>query len=468
MGVGASSRNIRHDPAKQGRKRGLKGGLFVTAAAVAILCPVAAIHAEESLRATLTLSQRLQSVSNSPSSGKDGLQSLTSLDFGLRSQTRTQTFALGLSTGINYPFGDSSGATLDNPVARLSYGLESKSSTLDFSASYRKSDVATSNFYDEALGQDVVVGGGQRALTSVRTGLTLGRDGPVTFDLRHSYSRSIYTDTTDPTLLDSTRQRLSADLSLRVSPVLTTTLSASRGATNQVGPTGTDTTTESLGFSARYAVDPALTASAGISYDRNTSAGPGGDLDTHGLGFNLGLDRDLANGTLGATLSSSETINGTRSQILFTRSLDLPRGSLSLGFGATKTDGLPLRALVDLGLTLDVTDTSQFSVGLSQTATTSDTDAETIATRLSARYTAELTALSSLSGGVQVADQNALAPGASDRISFSADLRFDRELGQDWSLVSGYSRTVSRVQGAAARTKDTVFVGLEKSLDVRP
>ncbi|MGZ2260313.1 MtrB/PioB family outer membrane beta-barrel protein [Roseobacter sp. A03A-229] len=423
--------------------------------------------AEEGLRATLGVSGRLESVNKdgfTTEQDEEGTRFLTRLNFGLTSEARFQRleFSAGTSLAQNFSNGEFEG---EDPTLRLNYNLENRGSVLTFGSSFQRRDVDQSNF--DLEDEDVEVGDGERTIRSFNTGLTIGRDGPVRFDLSQRYSRSTFSDTVDPDLSDSTRENYSARVTFRISPVLSTNIFATRDTVDRDNAGETDTEDDSFGVGASYEISPVLTVNGQVSYDSSESTSATSQ-DSDGLGYRLDLSRALANGALTAGFTSTETINGTRYQIRAGRSLSLPRGSISFSLGATKLDGTSAEPLVNLGLDYALTDASQISVSLSQSSTVNQDDDESVRTRLGINYTHTLSEISSISAGAQLASSNDLSDGGIDRSSLSADLTYRRAVGGDWNMVTGYSYSTSRRDGQEDRNTSTVFLGLEKSFDFRP
>ena len=167
----------------------------------------------------------------------EGLRAVTALDFGLRAQTRTQRFAFNLGGGLVLSEDGTDTVDVEDPFARLGYALENRDTALTFDASYRRSDVDESNFFDDLIILDpaAFVDEGTRTTITARTGLEIGRTAPVGAILSHTYARTSYSDTTDPNLLDTTVNGVDGRVIFRLSDVASTYV---RGAWREVDQDG--------------------------------------------------------------------------------------------------------------------------------------------------------------------------------------------------------------------------------------
>jgi len=445
-------------------RRGTTVALLTTAQLPLALGPAAA----EGLTASLTLSERLESIEEQGFSEDEGVRSLTSLNFSLSSERRNQRLLLGVNTGLAYNLSgkdDGDDFEFEDTSLTLSYAIENRNTQLTFDGAYRRADVDDAVFFNELIGQDVLTGGGRRDVFSFNTGLTWGREGPFTVTLGHNYSDTNFSDTTDLDLVDRITQGFNADVSFEISPVLTATAFASWQEVDRDGVNENDQINRFYGVGANYRLNPTTRLSASVNFNNNDSTFSD---ENDGVGYSLGLDRDLANGLLRFSLSQDETINDTRREIMISRSIDLQRGSLSLGLGATKTDGFSAQPLANLGLNYEINKLSELDVTLAQTASVDGDDEETVTTRLGVDYIRSLTELSSLSAGIQLVDQNALDSGGIDRSSINFDVTYRYDVGSDWDLVTGYEYSSVRTDGQEDRDTSTLFLGIERSFDFRP
>lgn len=448
-------------------KKAALGGLLGIAP---LLTPIGSTMAQEGLNASLTIGERLRNVSEEgfTTPQNEGTSAVTTLGFSLLSETVSQTLSLDLGTDIPIYADDNdnfnSSFVLEDPFARLAYTLDNRNSLLALTTSYRRSDVGTSNFFDETLDEDVVTGGGKRELSSARFALTLGREAPVTTDLSYTYLRSTF-DQADPSTSDSTTNTLNGRVTFQLSPVASTFVFADWSEQDQDLATQSDRTTSSAGLGASYDISPVTRVTAQVSYDRDEDATRTND----GIGFQFGLRRDVSRGSIDFDASGTETINGLRQTVSVGRSYNLQRGSIFFSLGAVKEESAPVEPLANLRLSLDLTDTSRFNIGLNQSADVDDEDFNTIRTRLNVNYDLDINSLSFLSASLQLANDNRTGNGGGDDSrAVLASLTYNREITRDWDLVSGISYESDQNANSSDTKTRTVFVGIEKTFDFRP
>jgi len=302
----------------------------------------------------------------------------------------------------------------------------------------------------------------------VRTGLTLGRDGPITATLTHGFEKSVYSDTIDPSLTDGDTQSVTGRLTFELSPVLTTNIFASWREEDEDGPSATDRTFERLGLGAVYAISPATTFTGELFYEQEDSRSATAVIETDGIGYALGLTTARPNGSISVNFEEEETLNGMRRQALLGRSYELRRGTLAFSVGATKTDGFSTQALANLSLDYALDPLSRIRIELDQAASVNDDDSEVVNTRLDLSYSRDLTSLSELTAGVSLVDENVLGVGTGDEQSVRFDLSHRYEITRDWDLVSGFEYSAVDEDGLDRRDRSTLFLGIERSFDIRP
>ncbi|WP_299506634.1 hypothetical protein [uncultured Roseobacter sp.] len=454
-------------------RKSLQSGKATLAAAIVII-PVALplvgagglLRAEEGISASFTISERLENVQRQGFSNNEneGFRSVTRLGFGLLSENQNQ--ALSFNTGTDFVYNFSRSETeFEDPDLNLNYDLQTRNAGLSFDASYVRRDVEDSVFFDDLSNEFIISDDGRREIFSLRSALSLNRQGPITFDLNHFFSDSRFTGTTDPDLRDSTTNGLTASSSFRLSPVASLNATARWREQDQDGVGANDRTRTSFDVGGTYDISAVTTLSAGISYFNNESTTR---TDNSGPGYRFGLSHDRPNGTYDFDISSRETINGNEVDARANRSYDLPRGTASIGFGLAKVEGFSIEPLISAGLNLDINNVSRISLDLSQASTVDNDDNETIRTRLSVSYSRELNEISSMSASFRFADENVLADNDEDTTSLRASLSYRRAVGDDWSLVSGYEYSTNQRNDREDRNSNTLFVSLEKAFSFRP
>jgi hypothetical protein len=446
-------------------KKGLIG--IVIAAPLAV--PITGLLAQEGKQASFTIGERLRYVNEEGFSTpqNEGFSLVTTLAYAYQVQNANQTFTFDTGTSVPLYAQDNnnfnSTFVLEDPFARVGYILENRTSALAFNASYRRSDVGLSNFFDETIDEDVVTGGGKRDIYATGVRLTFGRETPVSTQLGYAYLRSEFTDA-DPSLDDSTTQIIDGRVDFRLSPVASVFVFADWREEDRDRLINPTRTTTSYGIGTTYALSSVTDVTARLSYDTDED-----DLTSNeGLGFGFGLARAVSDGTWRLDASGTETIDGFRQQISGGRSYDLKTGGFGYTIGAVKDEGTSIEPLVNLFWNQEISDTSRFNVILGQNPSFDDDDNSVIRTRLAIGYQYDINSISSLSADFRVANDNRFGSDATDSRSAIASLSYNRAVGGNWDLVSGISYETEQRDNRQDLNTSTIFVGIERTFDFRP
>ncbi len=422
------------------------------------------------IRATFDISQRLEYVEEDGFTvGSDeGLRSVTGLGFALSSETRGQRLTFSGSTNVAQNLTNGGGVEFEDTLVALDYARSSRNSELTFGLTYRRDEVDDLAFdTDLLLDDDITSGDGQREVFGATTGLTLGREGPITTTLTHAYEKSVYSDTIDPSLNDSDTQSVTGRLSFQVSPVLTTDIFASWRDVDEDGPTALDRTFRRAGIGAVYDISPATTLRGELFYEDESSESAT-VTEANGLGYALSLTNDRPNGEIRVSFEEEQTINGTRREALIGRSYELRRGTLSFAVGATRTEGFSTQSLANVAFDFQIDPLSTIRMELDQTAAVNDDDSEVVNTRFDMSYTRSISSLSDISASIALVDENVIGDALGDEQSVRFDLTHRYELTRDWDLVSGFEYSSVDEDTSERRDRSTVFLGIERSFDIRP
>ena len=436
--------------------------------AVPAVLPVSQTFAQDGVRGSLTLGETLRSVTETGPgiNENEGTSLVTELGFRLSSETPQDQLLFTFSTLVPLYADDNDSLNSDfffeDPTARLLYTRESRSSLFTFSGSYRQTDVGTSSFFDETSDQDVVTGGGRRTLASVRSGITLGRDAPITFDGSYRFLDSSYEDAA-PSLLDSQTQSIDTELSFRLSPVASAFVFADWEEENEDG--GSDRTTTSVGVGARYSISARTDVSASLFLDNDEIINSDNDRDEDGLGARFSVNHAVPNGSWRVGMSSRQTIDGTRNGLSLGRQMLILPGSLDFSLGVSRTGDEDIEPLANVTLNMALTDTSNLVASLRQSVDSDNDGNNTVRTRLNMSYSYDINSLSSLSGNFLLASDNRPSVTGGDETTYQIGLRYRHDLGQDWDLISGISFENEQNESSADRITRTIFVGVERTFD---
>lgn len=438
-------------------------------ASVPLLFPLGTF-AQDGLRTTLDVFNRLEVVSEDGFSEPEdeGVRFVSRLTFGLTSENNTSRFGFTANTNLTYNFNDdvADRFDFDDPDLRLNYRVENRQSAFNINARYSRTDVDNANFLDEEGTGDVETGEGDRTNVIVNTGLVLGQETPITFQLNHLYARNTFSGQVDGGTSDSTTQRIDSRLSFQLSRVASLDVIAQWQETDQDDADASDRTQQSIGIGTTYALSEVLTFNGQITYDEATTTDPSTE-DESGLGYRFDLEKDLRNGSIGFDFESTATINGDRQSAAINRLQLLPRGTLGYSVGVTRTGDSSLNPLIDLRFSQEIGRNDSFNINLSQQSDVNNDDEETIRTRLNVGYIWTINSVSSISANANLVSQNAL-DGGTDRETFSTSLSYRRDIGGDWDMVTGYEFNSSRQDGEEDRDTSTLFLGLQKRFERSP
>jgi hypothetical protein len=408
--------------------------LIPLAGLAALLTAGAAISQEGGgILLTFGIDQRLSWEDNPeldiPSTG-DRFRSDTRLSFGFLSETARDRLSFNLGTVLR---GEDDGGGFD-------FGLTSPSADLAYTRSGYSSSFTLSGFLRETdLGEGLsLVEGGEGELPilvfedgtartkGVRLAYTWGEGMPLGGSLRAGLTDTDYRDTTDPDLVDNR--------------------------------------TTTVGAGLRFALNEVTDATLDLDHRRYDEDGPAAAEDSTTL--SAGLVRALPRGSLRGKLSTTRDEDGTRTGLSFGRTIDLPRGSLSLDLGLTEAAG----SGTDMTGALDWRQEMAkgvFSARLSRAVTSSTDNDETLVTALSLGLTQELTPRLGLNLGATWAQSEEQDTGlVTDNTSLSAS--FNYALTEDWAMNFGATHKVKDEDGLGRADSSSVFLSIGRTFEWRP
>lgn len=395
----------------------------LTLGALGTLAPMqsAAQEAAGGMRLTFGLGLRAETDSNAnldPVSRGRTSRAISDLSFGLASTTRTARFALdaGVSLqGENAPRGRNNG--LQNPFAALSYGRDWADANFELSASLRETDLSTDS---DVTNFDPLTG--IRRVGKIDTALRWGENRPVGFGLSAGYTDTRYRN----------------------------------------APGTPDHTIARVGLTARLDLSQASRLDLGLRGSRYDAVGAPRVRDT--LGFDAGLTITRPRGSLGVHLAIDDTEDGQRQSLTLRNDLELPRGRLAYGLGATQgvDDRIRLTGSLDYSLALP---RGALAIGLSRSVKADEQDAETVVSSASLSYRHALTPLSSLRFTANWATSRATLTNL-DTTNTSLGATYSHELTRDWTLDIGYRHRLRDAAGIGKARSNSVFLGLRREFAV--
>lgn len=455
--------------------------------------------------------------------------------FRLSSVTRSQS--LTFSTSGNVTVDEDGEFDFNTPGVRLRYATQSRNSRLTLSGRYDRTTLTavralSDPFEGETEEEDPLIAL-QRALgflppldddpdsdfviveTGTRTDSNLsfryetGLQRKVRLTLTATDRRRDYTDTTDPDLFDTHRQSIGARATFLIDPRITARLSASYSQYDADNDESTSRETVALGAGVNLKVNPLLTVDARITQRRTeTTRAISEDTVVEGLTFGLSATRDLQNGEITASLTSTEGENGRRSILRFNRAMSLANGAdLSFGAGATVSADGDISPLVSASYEQPFKRGQVSFQYRQELRTDEDDDSDVVLSRLAATYSRPLSPTVNWSFSASATDVNELdgSIGDSRRIGVSSNINYSindvsglrfgwslsdieetdevgtdsqqsmgievayrRALTRDWDMTAQYSYSTVADDGSDRRSGSTIGVGLSRSFDFRP
>ena len=352
---------------------------------------------------------------------ESGFDSITSLSFGVVTETRTDLLSLELGTGLRIA---ESELTNDDSSVRLAYRRNSADAVFDLSTGLVRSDIAflrdASDLVD-ADDFDALTGTGIRFTASLTASLRWGETDPLGYSLRISQRTLRYNDA-------------SADLD--------------------------DTDTTSLGAGVRLNINEVTTANVDLRYTRIDEVGiPEEDSTT--LSGALTFDRPLGDLTTRISYTRDED-ESTYWAASVERSLDLPQGTLeaSLGMAEDETGEAQVTGWVNYRHLLP---TGQIDLNAVSSQTPGD---DTRTTTLRASYTRNLTPISNMRLGFDYA-QAQDSDGSDDLFTGGLSASYGVSLTEYWQLNLGARADVRDDDGTRSNS-NTVFLALDRNISWRP
>lgn len=403
-----------------------------------------------------------------------------SIGLNYLSETATSAFGLGLNGVLRFADEPGTGRTtgFEDPSVRLSYSRSGANSLLTLGASHRESDVS---FFDP-LGlidtPDVPVdtgdlstsGTGTRADRTFDLRLETGLEGPLGLSFGANRRTRDFEDTTDPDFFDTTTTSLSLAATFRLNTRTSTSLTLSRNDYDAEDAVRTTRRTDRVSLGLTHALSPDLSLTASLGQSQVDVDETVGLVTTRrsndGATANLGLTRELVNGTLGLSLGQNLSINGTRTDLTVRRSMDLPTGALDLTLGTTRSPSGSNTWIGSLAYSHELPRGS-LSASLNRSGGTNSADEDVTTTRARLGWAHELTPATGIDISIDYLDNDSETPGA-DRSRTRLRMAYTWDLPQDWQLSGGYTRVDSRREGSSPADSNQLFLSLQRTLTFSP
>ena len=392
----------------------------------------------------------------------------TTLSFGYLAVTATDRFAFdidGVLRAADIP-GAGSDLRFDDTTAALSYTREGANSrfsatadhnrvNLDFLDPFARADLNKANLTNSS---------GIVANTNARVKLETGLNGPLGFDIELGHRATGYSNTTDPTLFDSTTNDVALTTRLRLSPVAEARVRLSQEDYTANDLVNTDRTTRALSFGVTYELSPATTLDASVGTKTIDTVGAGTSRGAFGT---VSVTRALANGSAGLILDRSFGIDGGRTTLTAKRDMILPSGTLAFSLGATK-GAQSGTALIGSVAYLQNLPRGDLTASLQRRVESDASGNDILTTAAALGYTHALTPVSDLSFDFDYsAVENVGSGTASNSNRSSLRAAYSHALTPDWDLSAGYEHQRLSTGGAGAANSNTIFMALGREFSIR-
>ena len=417
-----------------------------------------AVNAQDAggLNGSFTISQRLSYGTSEGFIGGGDLTAQTNFGLSLASQTRSQSFSLEVGSGLSWAAGDS--IAFADPLFKLSYARESRNAAFTADLSYRTINLESPFVLETLDGDFTLLGVGTRTDASGNVTLEFGRTDPVGGSLSVSHAIRTYDGSLDPDLVDSTTTGISGQVTLQFDPRISGNITSGWTRINEAD--GSQQTTTSFGVGASLAVNQTLTTEVGLSY---SIVDTNGTASRSGYGLSASFNQTLQNGSVSGSVSTTIGQNGRGTNLNMARNMALKNGSVTVSAGGSFTDGSGFSPLIGLSYQTELVSGGNLSANLSQAFSTDVDGNEAVNSNVSVNYTQALSRVSSISTGFTFRDSDITNVAGEDASRMDLNVSYRQELVDDWGIVGGVTHSISRGDGAAETSTNTVFIGLDKT-----
>lgn len=400
------------------------------------------------------------------------------LGIGVVNQTPNSQLTFDLSGLYRYADQPVAGSNADfnDPAVRLTYSRAAANSQFNIRGEYRERDLNFNQSLND-LNQDGVIDAADLAIdrgtrTTSRVGMTwqTGINDPLGFIFSYDRFDQQFSNTTAPGLFDTLRNSYSLTSLLRISPVMTGSVTLRYMDYSAKDAARTDRQTTTLTTGITYDVSPVTTVNAAIGYslvDETLRAIP---LDTDDEGFvaSFSWSKTLPNGSANAAIDRTFGTNGDRTTAQIGRTYTLQNGSFGFNAGISHGPFGENTPIADINYIYTM-NASQFTASLRRRVGTSNQNVETRETVARLGYDYSINPLSNLSFRANFAEQEDAGAGPSNRrqrTDFSAS--YTRAITQDWNMTVGYLHRFRNNAGPGDADGSSVFLTLGRQFTLKP
>lgn len=417
---------------------------------------------------------------DTPETGS-GTTALTTLSFGLLSETKEYTFSLDFINGLRISDlpdeGNSVG--IDDSSLTLAYDREVANAALSFGASFSRTDIEFLDPLSSFVTDEGVIetpadferldGGGTRNAYSISADLETGQQELIGFVLRASASGLDYSGTTDPDLFDSRTNLLEAGTILRFSPRTTGRITGTAEFFDADNTEQTDRETYTLAFGLDHELTSRMRFTGVIGYtdvDTVEVGSPPGEEDFSGIVGEIGLAYAMPNGEITTEVATSIESSGRLNTFLVGRSLEIPNGEVSAQIGVGRASGTDLELIGGLSWRQQI-GRGDVIADLSRTIGTSIEDEARATTALAFGYVYNIDPVSRL--GLSVAYiQTEPTPSIARVERTDITAVYGRELNPEWDFNTGVRYRIRDEDLVGRAEAPSVFFSIGRQFDLRP
>ena len=428
------------------------------------------------IRAKLSFSTGLSWSDNKrldPVSPGDTLTSVTDLGFRMTSETRNQRLNFGLDGRLETSGGDGStdqdDFRLSRKGANLDYLRQNSNTRLRFQGRVNEVEVDDDFFGFFVDGEfdpnALIVDNGTVRRTSFLARIETGLEGPFGFDLTARRSTRKYSNTTDETLEDRTRNQLDATAQFRLNPGFGLRARAGYRDTEEEDELDTlDTQTTYIGFGVQNETAGGLTIVGDILFDKSTTDREfGEDSKDDGVGFELAVTQARTNGEIGFDASSRIDDSGRRTSASVRRAIDLPTGGFAFSLGLVDQEDKDIAFISSLDYFRE-TPVGTVTANLVQAPST-DAGEAFLNTSFNLGIVRSLTPVSEIGANVRFGASRGFGDDDRDRRT-TIGLNYRRDITRDWDLTAGYEYArINDDDDDGRRSSNTVFFNIGRDFD---
>jgi hypothetical protein len=417
---------------------------------------------------TFGFEQRLQAQDQRHRDADDpgvATKATTTLSFKLQDATALQSLTVTGNLGLHLAAGAAS--LVPGPEGRrlvLRYAQQAASAAWTVEARYRQDDIASllapADFPD-GLPVDFaeLTGGGTRTAYGADTSLVLGQTAPVGITLSAGFDAIDYGKAA-PALTDTTRQRSAAALRMRFSPVVEATVGLRVGLAGEDGRSRRTTTAE---IGLRYDISPLLRLEGIAGHTAiKTESDSVATARTRGPNGALSVTRLLRDGLFSAGVVADTTDSGTRLDLRIRRRMEMSRAGVDATVGVARSADGEVALVGSFAWQAEVPGGS-VNMMASRSMQPDNDDEERLRSSLSASYSAEISALSSIALNITHFRRDDAPDGAAQRRT-SIGARYSYSPDRDWTLSVGYVAQLSDDAAVSDTGSLTLYITVGRQL----